>query len=296
MSFFSQLPWIVFAFTAMLCTVTYSLVSKSILNREEEHHPIAYASTLFLAVAVYVVFFYFTTSFNVSDFLALLQPQAFLLIVANVILYTLAPSLYFRALKNLPLSETTILYSLVGIYALFLGSIFGTESFHISRFIGGALVVLSIIIISLKKGQLKIDKNFFLMVAATLVYAFAALTDNQIIDHHYFSTLFFQLINFAVPAVLIILFNPGSFKHLKKLYTKKTYPLILLNGGFFFVSYFSIFTAYSRGGEASQINIILATETIVMVVLAALLLKERERLPLKLIAALLTAVGVYLIA
>jgi drug/metabolite transporter (DMT)-like permease len=211
-------------------------------------------------------------------------------------MYTFGPSLYYRALKGLPISESTILYSLVGIYALILGSILGTETFQISRLIGGIILIAGIVLISLKKGKFKIDKNLLLMIAATFLYAIGALTDDLIISHHYFSTLFFQLINFSIGGFLIVFINPGTMKHVKKMYTRKTYPLIFLNAGFIFVSYFLIFTAYSLGGQASQITLVLSTETIAMVLFAALFLKERDRLPLKVLAACLAAVGIYLIA
>jgi drug/metabolite transporter (DMT)-like permease len=289
------MTWLLFCFLSIAFTAAYSLVSKKILSHSEDHHPIAYASALFGAVSMFSIVAYILSGVHINDFASLASPQVLAILSINVLCYTLAPSVYYRALKYLPISEVTILYAQTGIYILVLGLLLGTESFLISRLVGGILIIGSVVGLTLKTGNWKNSVYTKLMILATIIYAIASVTDQQIISHRYFPTLLFQAINFGLPALLILVFNPQSRQHLKKIYSKKLYPIVLLNGAFFFVSFFAIFKAYSSGGAASQVAFVLSTETIIMVILAALFLKERRNLLLKLAAAAVCGLGVFLL-
>jgi drug/metabolite transporter (DMT)-like permease len=287
--------WLLFCFLSITFTTIYSIASKKILNREENYHPITYASALFGAVSLFSILAYLISGVHISDLTNLASADVLAILSINVLCYTLAPSIYYRALKHLPISEVTILYTPTGIYILMIGLLLGTESFLILRLVGGILIIGAVVALTLKTGNWKNSIYTKLMVVASVLYAVGAITDQQIISRGYFSTLFFQAINFGLPALLILVFNPSSRQHLNKIYSRKLFPLVLLNGAFFFVSFFAIFKAYSSGGTASQVAFVLSTETIIMVVLAALFLKERRNLLLKLAAAAACGLGVFLL-
>jgi drug/metabolite transporter (DMT)-like permease len=289
------MTWLLFCFLSITFTAAYSLISKKILNHQADHHPIAYASALFGAVSLFSILGYLLTGVKTSDFTSLASLEVLGILTINVLCYTVAPSIYYRALKHLPVSEVTILYAQTGMYILMFSLLLGTESFLVSRLVGGLLIIGSVVALTLKNGSWENSIYTKLMIGATIIYALAAITDQYIISQGYFSTLFFQAINFGVPSLLIVAFNPESRHHLSKIYNQKTYPLVLLNGGFFFVSFFAIFKAYSSGGAASQVAFVLSTETIVMVLLAAIFLKERQNLLLKLAAALACSLGIFLL-
>jgi drug/metabolite transporter (DMT)-like permease len=287
--------WLFFCFISIVFNVTYSLVSKKILNSEVDHNPIAYASALFGSVALFSFIAYFIRGPQLSDILSFTSPYVLSILFINIFCYTLAPTLYYQALKHLPISEVTILYSLTSIYILLFGVLLGTEIFVLSRFVGGMFIISSVIALTLKSGKWKSSVHTKMMVFATFLYAIAAITDKQIISNRYFTPLFFQTINFGLPSLFLLIFNAESRKHLKKIYNKAVYPKVVLNGAFFFVSFYTIYRAYSSGGEASQVAFVLSTETIVMVLVAALFLKERQHLFLKTVTAVVCALGVYLL-
>lgn len=290
--------WLLFALLAVGFTVIYEVFTKKALTTEDDHDPVAYASSLFAVVAGVSFIAYLFSGVHASDFNALLNPQLLLILPINLLMYSIAPSLYWRALKKLPASEVAILYDLTSFYIFIFGITLGTEKFQLVRLLGGIFIVGSAIILGVKTqwaGKFRVNKYFLMMMVATVLYAFAALTDNAIISKHYLSPLFFQVLNFGVPAGLILLLNPKSRSHLHKVYNPRVFKFTAVYGLLFFGSFWAIFQAYAAGGDTSEVNFVLASGTIAMVLAAALFLNERKYLVLKVICAVLTFVGIYLL-
>jgi drug/metabolite transporter (DMT)-like permease len=288
--------WYWFSFISLASTVLYGLVSKRVLNESHKLDPVSYASPLFLCVGIASIVVHFLLGGSLDEFLIFLTPSLLGPTIIVVLLYSIAPSFYWRALKQLPLSETTILYSMTGVYILIIGITLGLEGFSPVRTLGAILVIFSIVLVLLREGRWKISRYTWMMIFGTAVYAVAALTDNFIIVQNNASILPYQAINFSVPAFLILILNPKSITGAISVYKDRNYlKWIFVNAFFYFVSFFSIFKAYEAGGATSQVNIFLSTETIVLVILSAIFLKERENLKIKLLAAIIASLGVYLI-
>ena len=290
------MSWLLFCFIAVFVGVIYGLVSKKILIHSDDYDPVAYASIAFVTVSCYSFLLYLIFGLHWTDFKAIFRPDVFPLLLLDVICYTIAPSLYYRSLKHLPASETSILYTLTGVYTLAIGVTLGLELFYPIRFLGIISILLAVILITFKEGVWKMNKYTWFMVVGMCFYAIAALTDKIIVSRGYFSLLFFQTLNFGLPAFLLLCMNPKSIPHLKTVYSnRKTLSFIWLNGILFLVSTFSIFNAYKYGADASQVVIILSKETVIMVIFAAIFLKETKHLFLKLIAAVFATLGIYLL-
>ncbi|HZZ98607.1 MAG TPA: EamA family transporter [Candidatus Saccharimonadia bacterium] len=287
--------WLIAALAAVAFTVTYELITKNLLNQNENHHPTAFASIAFMTVCVYAAVLYVILGVKMTDFQHLLVPQIGLILLADIVMYTIAPYFYYRALKLLPLSEVLILYSLTGAFALAVGVFLGAEPFYFSRLIGGIVILFSVVLLSIEKGKWKINKGFWLMLGATFFYALGATADNQLIAHNYFSNLFVLSITFGVPGILLFLLDSSARSHATRMFTRKIYPTIAVTALFFLLSFSSLFLAYRQGGTTSQVSFVLCTETIAVVVLAAIFLGERDNMKKKVIAAILACVGVFLL-
>lgn len=292
------MTWIFFALLSVAFSATYSLISKKLLTDEDDHDPIAYASTLFGAVAIIGIGVYAFTSFDVNDFKALTQPLVLGYVFLNVLFYSIAPSFYYRALKQLPASEVSILFDLTTLYIMIFSVSFGIEQFSMLNLLGGACIISAAIIVTLAATKLKfsVSKYFWMMMIATVIYALAALTDNVIIARDYLPPLLFQVLSFGVPALLILVLNPKSRHHLHKLYQPRVYKYVFINAIFFYCAFWAVYQAYDVGGTPSQVNFMTASETVVTVFLAAILLKEKSHFKSKIVAALLASVGIFLLS
>lgn len=287
--------WLVAAFSGVAFTVTYELMTKNVLNQKENHHPTAFAAVAFLTVSAYAFIAYVITGVKPQDFEHLYHFQMSGLLLADILLYTIAPFFYYRALKRLALSEVTILYTLTGIFALIVGVFLGTEPFYFSRLLGGVIILLSVGLLAFQEGKWKIDKGFWLMLGATFFYALAATADNQLISRGYFSIFFIVAITFGVPALLLLLFDRSARAHFSRMLSRKIFPTIAISGFFFLASFSSLFIAYQWGGTTSQVSFVLCTEVVVVVILSAIFLNERDNMKKKVIAAILACIGVFLL-
>lgn len=71
---------------------------------------------------------------------------------------------------------------------------------------------------------------------------------------------------------------------------------MVLSAILYAVGALSVYTAYQIGRNAAQISSINNTQTILIVILAAIFLKERDRLPSKIVAACLSVAGIILLS
>lgn len=285
--------WLLYASGVVATSIVYVLLSKKILNNEENFDPIAYAAVAFLIVAIYSLIFYVITSFSIRDFASFIDPTHIKIYTIDFILYALAPSIYYRVLKKLPASEVQIIYAFVGFFALLFGVLFGTELFHFLRLIGGIIILSAIYLVTQKNGKWKLEYHALLLILATVLYGGAAVTDNYIITQHFFSIPFFQTIQFGIPALILLAINPKSIKRITPLFKNtKAIWTTAINSFFFFLNYLFIFKAYASGGTTSQVNMFFSLETVFIVIFSAIFLKETTNLKTKLFAGLLATIGV----
>jgi drug/metabolite transporter (DMT)-like permease len=294
-----MVAWYIFAFLSVAFSVFYGLISKKLLNDKNDHNPIAFASALFATVAIISLITYLLTNPDIqSDVTAFTNRDTLWLFGASMIMYSIAPSFYWRALKKLPASEVSILYDLTTVYIFIFGVMVGTESFSATRMMGGIFIVGAVLILGFsnaKKNKFKVNRYFWMLMAATFFYAMAALIDNIVISQGRFSPLFFQALTFGIPSLLILLINKKAIEHLKYVYHPKVYKYILINAVFFFASFWAIYKAYEVGGVTSEVNFVASTETILTVVLASVLLKEKENLWIKVFCSILAGIGIFLL-
>ncbi len=286
------MTWIVFAIISLLLTVSYGLVAKKALgNQKTNFDPIAYASAMFVFVGAITLILWFFSGKVHQDIASLSDPKIATLAAIVVVIYSLAPSLYYRALKKLPFSIITIVYSLSGLFAFFIGLVFKINTFNFLALLGSVLIISSVVLISFKSSEIKASRYLLLMFLATFFYSLAAIVDSQLVSH--FSSSFYISLTFGAPGILILLINFVSPKKIVEPYKRKNYFPIALNASIVGFSYLFIFNAYHAGGSAAQIYSILAMEAILSVIFAAIFLKERKDLFLKLVAAIIAGIGVY---
>jgi uncharacterized membrane protein len=71
--------------------------------------------------------------------------------------------------------------------------------------------------------------------------------------------------------------------------------LVISSAIFYTVAVLTVYGAYQIGRNAAQISSLTQTSTILIVILAAVFLNEKDRLPRKFIAAVLSIIGVVLL-
>ncbi len=288
------MTWLFFSFASLILTVTNGLVAKLSLNNKKSNlDPVAFASATFTLIGVTTFVIYIATNPSVTDLQSLFNLKLFLLLGVNLIFYTISPSLYFPSLKNLPLSVVTIVYSLSGFFAYIIGSILKVNTITLIGTIGSILIITSVVLVSFNSLDLKASRYLPLVFLATLIYSLAANIDQQLLSH--FSTIFYMSVTFGIPGLLLPIINRTSWKKIKQPYIRGNYLSVFLYSLFISTSFYTIFLAYKFGGSAAKVYSVLAIEAVATVIASAIFLNERKNLFLKIIAAIIAGLGIYLL-
>lgn len=292
------MPGIVFVFLALFTSIFSTVIKKPILKKGGQHDAIAYAMIAALLGGLFASLFYFFTSFRVSDFSAFGNPTFDVLLFLDILCWALGSFLFYPAYKHLPVSESTVITTLQGVFALVVGlAIFKTESFNILHLLGGGLILVSVFTVNQAKGW-KLDIQTLLLIAATAIFGIAIVLDNMLIAHQYFSSpLFLEVWNFGLVGVLMILVYPKKLPHFPTILThKRAFFTVVTNTLSTLLSFFLVYLAYSKGIVASQANLILSSQTVIVVMLGVVLFKEKGSFKKRLFGALIATVGVYLLS
>ena len=123
-----------------------------------------------------------------------------------------------------------------------------------------------------------------------------AFTNDAFLVSKFENVSSYMFIAFLLPALAILLFQPRAVRQLKHLLHKNVIAKLLLTCLFYGISAVTVFQAYKNGGEASVISPISQTSVLMTLAISYFLLKERDRLPNKIIGALLVLTGVWIIS
>lgn len=257
--------------------------------KNDKTDPYVSAIIFQLLGGVFVAIVAFIHGFQMPPFQE--YPINFLL---NAILWGSATALLFKAYQYLEASEATILATLETIVAIISAVLFLNERFDLLMILGTILICASVIYISYKKGELKLNKGV-LYILAYSVFAGLGITNDAFLIQR-LDPLSYLSFGFILPGIFILIIRSRRLKirdfKLTKIQMKNVSILTLAYT--FGASAFTLAIAY--GGQASQITPINQSSIILTVVLAAIFLKERDQLFKKFICAILVSIGVLLLS
>lgn len=199
----------------------------------------------------------------------------------------------FTALKRVEVSEFTVLFSTRVIWTVAAAILILGESFSSKQFIGAGLIILSVILVSWKKKSMRLSEGEMLTLAGAFFFGIEFVNDAYLSVH---TDLFFYMpLIFLLPSIFIGLINFKKMLRINKfLNLKETFNLGLL-ALMFSVSATSTFMAYQKGHNIAQIAVLNQTSTILIVLLGIIFLKERSHIKLKIIGAIVSLIGVFLV-
>jgi len=257
--------------------------------KDEKSDP--YAQTL-MFYGLGVLFSFIITLFRGGFHyqVSLEQMPLFLLLT---IFATAAPVLVFKAAKVLEASESSIILSSQRLWLVLGAFIFLKEPFSVLKLIGTAIIILGISIAQWKKGKFVINQAFCFLVIAALCYAICDVISFNILRT--FDVISFNIYFGILTLLALLIIRPGTIQKLS-FYLKPAYALNI-----FIVSINDTtatllqFFAYQIGRNASQIAPIMATNTIITVLLGILILKETANMRNKIVGAVTVVLGVLLV-
>lgn len=220
------------------------------------------------------------------------DPKVYLFLGLSIIFYTVNDRLNTTVRSGIEASTFSIIHQLATVFMIFAGILFFKEPFVLNKFIGALLIVFSNILIFYKKGTGKPNKYIVLGVIANIFFTVALFLDVNISDN--FNLPIYTALTLGVPAILIFIFERIKISDIKEEFKNGNKKAMLITSLSWSLSIVSQLRAYQLG-NVSVVAPLCSLSVILNVVMGYFLLKERENLPKKVIAAILIILGIILI-
>jgi len=280
-------------FSLVLIYIASNAVSKilqKIALRGEEVDPTAFSA-----------FFLFTVGILTTPFLLLenrvisLDLRVWGVVLLSGIFYTVCMGLYYYALKHTEVSQVETISTTRAVWIMALGVLFFREALTVSKAAGVLCIFLGLAVIYWQGGSFSGFKkpHLFTLLYAMIISGAYALDKYCLAS---FSVAFYQTVIYILPAILTVIFLPGTLSKIRPLVRpRKSNGILFLACLFQMVSTLALYRAYQVGGELSVVGPLAQTSTVLTIFLGILFLRERWNLRRKVAGALLTISGIILI-
>lgn len=211
-----------------------------------------------------------------------------------IILYSTGGIAMFKAYQTMNPSRFAILFALRAVFTLIFSSILLNESLTFENFLGLILIIASIVLINYEKGGFKLQKGD--LFALYTAFAFGTSNTNDRFLLNTIDVYPYMVLGFILPALVnLVIYNKRfrPFKtYINQEYLKKMALLCIIYAGsaiFFFVA----LEATDNSSQLASLNLLNGVITVLM---SIVIFKEKDKLLLKIIAALISLMGLLLIA
>lgn len=218
------------------------------------------------------------------------QIPSFLLLT---IFATAAPVLGFKALKMIDASDFNILLSAQRLWVVLGAFLFLNEVFSLQKLTGMIIILIGITLAQWKRQHFITGKGIVFVLLASFFYAVSEIIAFNILRN--FDAASFSVYNCLLPVLALIIIAPKTLRKAAfYLKPKNALNISAVSVNDTLATIF-MFLAYQTGRNAAQISPILATQTIISVILAIIILKERNNWINKLTGAIIAVTGVILV-
>lgn len=201
--------------------------------------------------------------------------------------------LNFNALKKVDASEFTVLFSTRAIWSVIGAVLILGEAFGLKQVAGTSLIIASVFLVSWKKKSFSLNEGEMLTLAAAAFFGLEFINDTYLLNE---VDLFFYLpLIFLLPALFIGTLNYKKIAKIQNYVSIKEFLKLMVLALMFAISATATLTAYTLGHNAAQIAVLNQTSTILIVFLGIIFLNERSHMKLKIIGAIISLIGVFLV-
>ena len=280
--------WQIFVAINVVCIAISSLLQK-VLLRKHAINPVAFAGGSQVMMGIFIGIALLFKGFHLPN----LAPIAINLALMPV-LYAFGNIAKYRALKKVEVSEFTVLYQVSAFVSVLVAITFLGETFRLAEILGLVIIVAAILLIATQEHiKFKLGSGGTWALFSAVFMGVAFTNDAYILRS--FDVWSYAFLSCILSGLLMLAFLGKEIGSLKHLADKNSFVVFLLSSFIFAIAILSTQYAYQLGRNAAQISSIMPTASILIVILAAIFLKERGHVPRKLFAAVLAVVGIALL-
>lgn len=214
-----------------------------------------------------------------------------LLLMASV--YGLANVCIFSSLKIIEASQFEILFAARILFTILAVTLLLGEGLGATQFVGVVLIILAVVLVNRQGSKITLGKGEIIALVGAMLFGIGNANDRYLLGHmNAYTDL---TISFLLASVFMSMLYPRqlvkSVRFLKGGVVAGAvgYCILYTSASLFYLH------ALRFTDNASQVASVAATSTIATVLLGALILKERDRVMEKFLAALVAVIGVILV-
>lgn len=277
--------WFLYVFLYIIFAVSYNQFYKVVLKTSKGDG----------ALTVLIQFIGGMTALLFSIFFEYKFPtdwKIYLLLGIACVFYALSDRTNTVVRSGIEASTFSIIKQLSTVFMIMAGLLFFKEKFIWKKVIGSILIIFSNILIFYKKGNQKIDKYVLLGIFSSIISSIALFLDVN--NSNNFNFAFYASLTLLVPAIFITSVERIKISAIKNKFNNKNWKAILITGICCGLTLVVQLRAYQLG-ETTSVAPLCALTVIGNVIVGYALLKEKDNLLKKLIAACLIIISVFLI-
>ena len=208
------------------------------------------------------------------------------------VFYAITDRVNTTARRGLDVFTYSILGQLSTVFLIIWGIVFFKEEIIIKKIIGALLILIGNVTVLYKKGKFEFNKYIVYSLIGNLAMSIAVSVDVGISDE--FNMPIYAALTLIVPSLMIFLADKVKFNDVIKEFKDGNKKAILLVGGSWGITIVTMLRAY-QFGSVTTIAPIASITTILNVFVAYFMLKEKDSLIKKILAALIVILGIVLI-
>jgi drug/metabolite transporter (DMT)-like permease len=217
----------------------------------------------------------------------------FMLLLFSSFLSAIGMVFTFKGFRSIGASEHTILLTSCQLWNMLGAVLFLHESLTITKMAGTIAILFGIVLVEWKKRTFRLNKGAVYVLLAAFCFASSGIISYFIIRS--FDVLSFMLYGSIFVTLMLVIFKPKIIRKFTFYFKPKRALNIVSTSISDALANILGFTAYQIGRNALQIGPISATQTILTIVLAIVILKERDYMFQKIIGSLTAVLGTILL-
>lgn len=283
------MSWVTLALLSALFGSIARVLQKALLSNKQGD---AYALGFVFQTIVALIFLIYTVATNTLEFPNINDLWANIIVMT--IFYSLGNIFTFKAFKLADASEVAVIFSSSSIWAIISASVLLGERLKASNYLGILLIVSGIIVINITRSKWKLSLGHLYAAVGAFLFGVAFINDAYIIGR-YNSIASYMIVAFTLPGIFTLFVKPSSIKSIPYYFDRATISKLAICCVIYSLSSITIFGAYKAGGLASIISPLQQLSIITTTILSYFFLKERNRIPNKLIGSVLAFIGAVLL-
>ena len=214
----------------------------------------------------------------------------YLFIIA--ILYGYGSVFFFKAIKTIEASEMSILGSFGTLVTVILSYVLLNERLNNTQMIGLFLILAAVVVINYSTHAFHLSKGAWYALIGAACFGSAVIADTFILKSY--SAISYLPVSSFLIGVMLFLSFPKSFHKIIHDVQKIDINLIIYSVLYTFGA-LMFYIPLQTGTYVSQLSAVGRVSIIFTVILSAIFLKERSHIGKKILGAILTTIGIFLI-